>query len=1180
MGVRRAGETPVVSQGVQHGDHNVQHNYFAPTSLFVGAFERLRDVSFDPGVLKRDLDLERFTGRERLIERIDEFIATKSRGYVVVLAEAGVGKSSLAAHLALTRPWLHHFTMLPGGRSPEAARKSLAAQLIARWGLLDAFAPKGVLPASAGRPDWFDRLLWAAATQRDERSPGEPIVLVVDGLDEAEADATGITGLPLGLPTTLPDGVFVVATSRFGIDRALHAVRNPSEWLEIQVEGHGNLNDMERFIWSLARGSTADAQLVQVLEGRRVDITWFQRTLAERCAGVWIYLRYVLEEIRDGTRDPREVNKLPGDLAGYYAQQVARWRGDPAFPTDQAFWEETGLPLLGVLAAARAPLTVRQLARFAAVARESAVRTFVEETVRAFLKREPETGGPARYSVRHQSLRDFLSGVYPENRPDVQGLAEQFAEHVSISNRSISNALIPPGEPGTRNWQSPDSYFKDHLAAHAAVCGMLDDLVNDPGFLMATRPETVLVNRGSLMTSDGRMALGAFNLSLAGTGYITVDVLAANAARIRATRLLAACRQIGDTAWPISWAAWSGRKSGKRTDSWIYAVATGRAAGRDIIVSGSADRTVRIWDAVTGAAIGRPLIGHDLAVLAVAMGRAAGRDIIVSGSADRTVGIWDAGTGVSLRGPLAGHYDEVNAVATGRIAGRDILVSGSADRTVRIWDATTGEAVGGPIGRHSRAVHAVTTGRVAGRDLIVAGCADRRVYLWDAVTGAAVGHPMAGHSGAVHAVAMGRIAGRDVIISGSRDTTIRIWDTSTGDPIGRALAVDDWPVYTVAAGQRSGRDIIASGSAYGTVRIWDAATGLTISEAQADSDPAETVGTYLHRTTFASGSTTFGTWAAHAPLSRTLAGHHDAIYAVAAGRVTGRDVIVSGSADRTICVWDATTGERLGRPLSGHYGAVCAVAIARSLGQDVVISGSDDRTVRIWDTETGETVGRPLAGHDQAVYAVAAGRIAGRDVIVSGSADRTVRVWDTTTGEAIIRPIVGHNLAVYTVAIGRLAGHDVIISGSRDTTIRVWDAETGRAVGRALVGHDQAVYAVAAGRVAGRDVIVSGSADHTVRLWDATTGELIACPMASHSAPVSTVAIGMTGPQAVIVSGSWDGAVRIWDAATATSLDRPLGGHSDTVAAVAIVRSGEAEVIASAGNDRTLLLRRSRHANR
>ena len=164
MAVRR--REPV--QGAQYGSGNQQQNFFAPVMqyLFSGGFERLRDVCFDPAPLARDLDLARFTGRDWLIAEIDAFIANRPRGYVIIQAEAGVGKSTLAAHLAGTRPWPCHFTRLPGGRSPEAARKSLAAQLIAAWDLPER-APEGLLPLSSSRPDWFGRLLEAVARKRN-----------------------------------------------------------------------------------------------------------------------------------------------------------------------------------------------------------------------------------------------------------------------------------------------------------------------------------------------------------------------------------------------------------------------------------------------------------------------------------------------------------------------------------------------------------------------------------------------------------------------------------------------------------------------------------------------------------------------------------------------------------------------------------------------------------------------------------------------------------------------------------------------------------------------------------------------------------------------------------------------------------------------------------------------------
>ena len=732
-------------QGIQYGSGNEQQNYFAPVTqyLFSGGSERLRDVSFDPAPLGRELDLARFTGREWLISQIDAFITGRPRGYVIIQAEAGVGKSTLAAHLAGTRPWPCHFTRLPGGRSPEAARKSLAAQLIAAWDLLQEWAPEGVLPGASSRPDWFSRLLAAAARKRDQQQPDyeqrEPIVIVVDGLDEAEPEAGGGRELPLGLPDSLPDGVYVVATSRFGIDRALHAVRNPADWLQIEVEGADNLDDMRRFIHDVTAPEGGDTRLVKMLRGGGVDVGWFRANLAQACAGIWIYLRYVLDEIRDGTRNPRSVGDLPGDLAGFYAEQVERWRGAAEDETAQRRWEQVRLPLLGVLGAARAPLTVAELARFATVPSPEAARAFIEETTRAFLSRDDYPSGAPRYALRHQSLRDLLTGNVPA-RPDLQSPARMLAAQVQAAHQQITSALIPPGEPGGRNWDMAGPYVRQHLAAHAAAYGELDVLVSDPGFLLAADPAAVLAQRAYLRTMDGKRTLAAFDLSLhdweSATPATRLDRLAVNAARVHAAALTTACANAGGE-WPVRWAAWTGqghRRLAGHDDS-VNAVAIGRAGDRDIIVSGAADGTVRVWDAVTGDPAGAPLAGHDGSVNAVAIGRAGDRDIIVSGAADETVRVWDAVTGDPAGAPLEGHDDSVNAVAIGRAGDRDIIVSGSQDCTVRVWDAVTGDPAGAPLAGHDGSVNAVAIGRAGDRDIIVSGSADGTVRVWDAVTG-------------------------------------------------------------------------------------------------------------------------------------------------------------------------------------------------------------------------------------------------------------------------------------------------------------------------------------------------------------------------------------------------------------------------------------------------------------
>ncbi|KAG9076716.1 hypothetical protein FRC06_009352 [Ceratobasidium sp. 370] len=146
------------------------------------------------------------------------------------------------------------------------------------------------------------------------------------------------------------------------------------------------------------------------------------------------------------------------------------------------------------------------------------------------------------------------------------------------------------------------------------------------------------------------------------------------------------------------------------------------------IVSGSSDKTVRIWDAQTGAALLRPLRGHSNLVTFVAFSSDDRR--IVSGSDDKTMRIWDAQAGAALLDPLRGHSDSVRSVAFSSNGRR--IVSGSDDKTVRIWDAQTGAALLDPLRGHSDSVRSVEFSSNGRR--IVSGSEDYTVRIWDPFT--------------------------------------------------------------------------------------------------------------------------------------------------------------------------------------------------------------------------------------------------------------------------------------------------------------------------------------------------------------------------------------------------------------------------------------------------------------
>jgi WD40 repeat protein len=161
------------------------------------------------------------------------------------------------------------------------------------------------------------------------------------------------------------------------------------------------------------------------------------------------------------------------------------------------------------------------------------------------------------------------------------------------------------------------------------------------------------------------------------------------------------------------------------------------------IVSGAFDKTLRLWDARTGAEL-QILRGHDNYVYSVAFSPDGTR--IVSGSNDTTLRLWDAWTGAELQ-ILRGHEDFVYSAAFSLDGTR--IVSGAFDKTLRLWDAQTGAEL-----QILRVHESLATSVAFSPDgtRIVSG-SDDAVRLWDAWTGKCLG--VLNGTGDVKAIAAG-----------------------------------------------------------------------------------------------------------------------------------------------------------------------------------------------------------------------------------------------------------------------------------------------------------------------------------------------------------------------------------------------------------------------------------------
>ncbi|KIM21058.1 hypothetical protein M408DRAFT_53919, partial [Serendipita vermifera MAFF 305830] len=568
------------------------------------------------------------------------------------------------------------------------------------------------------------------------------------------------------------------------------------------------------------------------------------------------------------------------------------------------------------------------------------------------------------------------------------------------------------------------------------------------------------------------------------------------------------------------------------------------------IVSGSSDKTIRVWDAETGEVVAGPLEGHDGPVLSIGFSPDGRR--IVSGSSDRTARVWNAETGELVTEPLKGHADAVNSVGFSPDGKR--ILSGSSDRTIRVWDVETGEVVTGPLKGHDGLVVSVKFSP-DGRK-IVSGSSDRTIRVCDAETGKVVTGPLEGHSSPVLSVVFSFDGRR--IISGSSDRTVRVWNADTGELIIGPLKGHADAVNSVDFSP-DGRKIV-SGSSDSTIRVWNTETGeIVAGPLKGHNDWVRSVEFSPDGRRIASGSSdkTIRVWDAETSVvPGSLEGHNGPVLSVSYS--PDGKMIVSGSTDRTVRVWDAETGNVVAGPLKGHIDAVNSVSFSPN-GKRIV-SGSGDKAIRMWDAETGKAVAKPLKGHNGTILSVKFS-LNGKK-IVSGSSDKTVRVWDAETGKVVAGPLTGHKDWVRSVEFS--PDGKQIVSSSDDRTIRLWDVETGKAVAGPLEGHNGIVLSVSFSPD-GRK-IVSSSDDKTIRVWDAKTRKVIAGPLEGHNGLVFSVGFSPDGTK--IVSGSSDGTIRVWDPNTGKMVAGPLKGHIDAVNSICF--SPDSRRIVSASKDRSI----------
>ena len=413
------------------GDHNVIYQAIAQQ------YPRLKDYAYDLS----DLIVTTtrwFVGRTFVFGMLQEFQGQHPCGYVRIVADAGLGKTALAAEIARRYRAPAFFANASSGLTrPDQCLNHLSAELIARFGL-----EYDHLPPRAGEDSAFlSRILAEAAGKA-----AGPLWVVVDALDEAESPIPGRNSLLL--PDHLPHGVYLVVTHCPGEYPIVTDPHTPTADHTIAWNDPNQQGDIEAHLRNQAKRPEIRCALEEAAPP--IPAERFVAMLEGASQGNFKYLDYVLADIaaRESGFDPLNLDALPHGLKAYYAQF---WSRMEAVQRAEGWseWNSLYRPVIALLGAAAEPVTEVWLAahtgRGPTEIRERALQRW-----QRFLSRERRRG-QGTWRIIHQSFADFL------------------AEKVDLPAAHCSVAAYYRSNPS--RWPEHGGYAHRHLSAHLRKAG-------------------------------------------------------------------------------------------------------------------------------------------------------------------------------------------------------------------------------------------------------------------------------------------------------------------------------------------------------------------------------------------------------------------------------------------------------------------------------------------------------------------------------------------------------------------------------------------------------------------------------------------------------------------------------------------------------------------------------------
>ncbi|MEQ9354743.1 ATP-binding protein [Coleofasciculus sp. F4-SAH-05] len=360
-----------------------------------------------------------FVGREFVFDAIEEFFQQQRKGYFIIEAEPGMGKSSILAEFVRRNDCIVYFNQRNEGiTSAEQFLRSVCIQLIQDYELSHS---QDIQPENTCNSNFFKNLLTEAT---GKLKSNERLVIAVDALDEVDLSSQSRGANVLYLPEDLPDNVYLIVTKRPLPPDQLPLRVNNKRLFDVMQYPARNQEDVEAYIRQRINGvgASVSVSIRQWIQSRGANEEEFVSTLVEKSEGNFMYLRYVLDDIEKGAYPKLEIRGLPSGLQDYYYKHWERMgmNDKPLFK----------IKIVYILSESPIPIPFEEIVAILDADGEEEkglpvrVQAVLDEWIQ-FL-REEEKYRQTFYSLYHSSFRDFLRNEKTVKRAGItlQGIIE------------------------------------------------------------------------------------------------------------------------------------------------------------------------------------------------------------------------------------------------------------------------------------------------------------------------------------------------------------------------------------------------------------------------------------------------------------------------------------------------------------------------------------------------------------------------------------------------------------------------------------------------------------------------------------------------------------------------------------------------------------------------------------